>query len=182
MDSYQWFIHMLTELSFEVKKAREAGQVDARYYLEINVYITGVDKGAKTPQPFQRSQRVLGAADGTGPQPYFQAEELYSLLLNPPVKSKDQIATLKACKRFTDNDAASRAANRTANRLQDIFVWNGRPEWDAIFAEMRESRQTSDVGVCFCGPAVVGADLATMCEKYSSVQDSTIFTLHKENF
>ena len=183
VDSFQWFIHMLTELSFEVKKARMAGQVDKRYYLEINIFITGVEKGTKEPQPFHRSQRVLGSPDGIGPQPYFQAEELYHLLLNPPIKSKDQISTLKSCKRFTNPaDVESLMANRTANRLQDIFVWSGRPEWNDIFKEMRETRQTSDIGVCFCGPAVVGADLSTMCERYTSVKDNTVFTLHKENF
>ena len=39
-----------------------------------------------------------------------------------------------------------------------------------------------DIGVCFCGAPVIGADLKTMCEKYSSVKEEVIFTLHKENF
>ena len=39
-----------------------------------------------------------------------------------------------------------------------------------------------DIGVCFCGAPVIGADLRGMCEKYSSVQEDCLFTLHKENF
>jgi hypothetical protein len=39
-----------------------------------------------------------------------------------------------------------------------------------------------EVGVCFCGAPVIGKDLATMCSKYSSMQDKVLFKLHKENF
>lgn len=27
------------------------------------------------------------------------------------------------------------------NRMQDIWIWNGRPHWDDIFAEMLKNRQ-----------------------------------------
>ncbi len=70
------------------------------------------------------------------------------------------------------------------NRMQDIWIWNGRPHWDDIFAEMLKNRQHrcrsqtwnlcpqlftyihtyihSDIGVCFCGAPIIGADLAAM--------------------
>lgn len=32
---------------------------------------------------------------------------------------------------------------KAANRLQDIWVWNGRPNWDDVFREMHEARQHS---------------------------------------
>lgn len=178
IDSYQWFIHTLTELSFEVKRARETKQIDPRYYLEINVYVTGTEKGKVEPKPFCRAKRPLGSDDGTGPQPHFQAEELYEALLNPDVASKDQVKVVKGLSRFS----VPGPANEAPNRLQDIFVWNGRPAWDSIFAEIRESRQTADIGVCFCGAAAIGSDLQTLCQKYSSTKDECYFTLHKENF
>ena len=53
-------------------------------------------------------------------------------------------------------------SSEAENRLQDIWIWNGRPNWDEIFAEMLKSRQHSDIGVCFCGAPVIGADLASM--------------------
>ena len=89
-------------------------------------------------------------------------------MLNPTVESKGQIQKMKA--------------PNPANRMQDIWIWNGRPYWDDVFADMKEYRQHSDIGVCFCGAPVIGADLRTMCEKYSSVDDNMLFSLHKENF
>jgi hypothetical protein len=39
-----------------------------------------------------------------------------------------------------------------------------------------------DIGVCFCGAPVIGADLRSMCEKYSDIKEDCLFSLHKENF
>lgn len=64
-------------------------------------------------------------------------------MLNPGVDSKGQIGKMKSGDR--------------SNRLQDIWVWNGRPHWDDIFKEVREQRQHSDIGVCFCGAPIIGA-------------------------
>jgi hypothetical protein len=89
-------------------------------------------------------------------------------MLNPTVSSKGMVKHMKS------NPMAS-------NRFQDIWVWNGRPNWDEIFQvssscpcsplpyllcslsdqyliqENRENRQHSDVGVCFCGAPAIGA-------------------------
>ena len=105
-------------------------------------------------------------------------KQLSHLSLENNLFSKDQIKTIKSVQRFSTPGPS----NETPNRLQDIFIWNGRPEWDIIFSEMKESRQTSDIGVCFCGAAAIGADLVSLCQKYSSVKDECLFTLHKENF
>jgi hypothetical protein len=69
-----------------------------------------------------------------------------------------------------------------SNRLQDIWVWNGRPNWDEVFAEVKEQRQHADIGVCFCGAPVIGADLKQMCNKYTNIEENCTFSLHKENF
>ena len=79
------------------------------------------------------------------------------------------------------------------NRLQDIWVWDGRPDWDAVFTHVRRFRSGANgarferVGVSFCGAAVIGSDLGTACRKHSTVGDGTeqsgvIFQLHQENF
>lgn len=104
--------------------------------------------------------------------PLFDAEELYEGLIRPSVSSKDMKTHLKD--RYADEEAS--------NRFQDIRIWNGRPVWDDIFASMRVNREHPDIGVCFCGAPVIGADLKIMCEKYSSVEDDCMFSLHKENF
>ncbi len=165
MDSFQWLIHLLTDLSYELKKSKATGQVDKSYYCEIHIYVTGVEKDAIPVSPLHRPKRVFHQS---GIRPTFTADELYAMVLNPTVSSKGQVARMK--------DA------RPQNRLQDIWVWNGRPHWDEIFKDMKEQRQHSDIGVCFCGAPVIGADLRTMCEKYSDVSDQCLFSLHKENF
>jgi hypothetical protein len=40
--------------------------------------------------------------------------------------------------------------------VQDVWIWNGRPYWDDIFANMKKQRQHPDIGVCFCGTPVIG--------------------------
>ena len=165
MDSFQWLIHLLTDLSYELKKSKATGQVDKSYYCEIHIYVTGVEKDAIPVTPLHRAKRIFHQSNI---RPTFTADELYAMVLNPTVSSKGQVARMK--------DA------RPQNRLQDVWVWNGRPHWDEIFKDMKEQRQHSDIGVCFCGAPVIGADLRTMCEKYSDVSDQCLFSLHKENF
>jgi len=165
VDSFQWLVHMLTELSFELKKGKAMNQIDRSYYCEIHIYVTGVDRKPRPVLPLHRPKRQFYHASC---KPTFTADELYSLVLNPTVSSKGQISRMKDVK--------------TTNRLQDIWVWNGRPQWDEVFRDMKEQRQHSDIGVCFCGAPVIGADLRSMCEKYSDAEEQCLFTLHKENF
>ena len=73
------------------------------------------------------------------------------------------------------------------NRLQDVWCWDGRPNWDQIFAYVKEQRRYRDIGVCFCGTPIVGKDLKDMCKKYSTLDphgtdNEVMFRLHKENF
>lgn len=168
VESFQWLVHMLTELSYELKRARAANQIERRYYCEINIFVTGVEKGAKiVPQPLYRPKRKFNPSL-SNVQPSFAADELYEQMVNPTVDSKGQIGKMKV--------------TNAQNRFQDIWVWNGRPQWDEIFNEMKAQRQHSDIGVCFCGAPAIGADLRAMCEKYSSTADDCLFSLHKENF
>ena len=47
VDAFQWFIHLLTDLQYEQKRLREAGQIEQRYYCEIHIFVTGY-KGDRT--------------------------------------------------------------------------------------------------------------------------------------
>lgn len=178
VDSFQWLVHLLTELSFEFKKGRENGQIDPKYYCEFNIYVTGASKPTgkdggyrmqdlheTAPSPLYRPKRKLGNDQH---RPLFSADQLYAMMLHPTVSSKDQVEHMQA--------------NEAENRLQDVWVWNGRPNWDGIFHEMKDQRQHSEIGVCFCGAPQIGYDLSKMCSKHSSPSDDILFTLHKENF
>lgn len=167
IESFQWLVHSLTEISFELKKSRAANQIERRYYCEINIYVTAVEKEKLEVKPLSRAPKKRFVSAG-GVQPTFTAEDLYAKLLNPTVESRGQVKKMKE--------------THSENRLQDIWIWNGRPHWDEVFREMKEQRQHSDIGVCFCGSPAIGADLRTMCEKYSSAEEQCLFNLHKENF
>ena len=65
-------------------------------------------------------------------------------MMYPTVESKGQIQKMKK-------------NPRAANRLQDIWIWNGRPNWDNVFENMKAERQHSDIGVCFCGAPAIGS-------------------------
>jgi hypothetical protein len=166
VDSFQWLVHLLTELSYDYKKSREDNIIDEINYVEFNIFVTAVDKNPKTPMAFQKPKRKYIQSET---QPLFTADKLYDLMLNPTVSSKKMVDIMKK-------------GGLQPNRLQDVWVWNGRPDWNQIFADIADQRQHSEIGVCFCGAPVIGNDLKKMCQRYSSSKDDCIFTLHKENF
>lgn len=57
----------------------------------------------------------------------------------------------------------------------------GRPNWDRVFTSLTEKHPETDIGVFFCGPAVLSKTLHTMSNKYSSPK-GTRFFYGKENF
>ena len=127
--------------------------------------MTRAPKESKKAPPPLKSSKVYSDAFG---RPVFTAQQLYNEMLNPSVKSKDQRTAMKNAE--------------SPNRFQDVWIWNGRPEWDDIFSDIKENREHRDIGVCFCGAAVIGATLNRMCRKYTDVQQECVFSLHKENF
>ena len=170
VDGFQWLVHMLTELSYELKKSLQHGQIEKRYYCEIHIYITGVAKDPIKVADLHRAKKVFNASSDDV-SPSFSADELYRMMCNPEVSSKTQVAAMKEKDRSVTELS-------TRNRLQNIWVWEGRPHWDQVFREVRDQRQHSDIGVCFCGAPVIGADLVEMCQKYSDIKDKvTTITL-----
>jgi len=57
----------------------------------------------------------------------------------------------------------------------------GRPNWDRVFTSVADKHPETDVGVFFCGPAVLSRQLHTKCNKYSML-NGTRFYYGKENF
>jgi hypothetical protein len=161
---------MLTELSYELKKSLQHGQIEKRYYCEIHIYITGVAKDPIKVADLHRAKKVFNASSDDV-SPSFSADELYRMMCNPEVSSKTQMAAMKE-KGRKDSELSPR------NRLQDIWVWEGRPHWDQVFREVRDQRQHSDIGVCYCGAPVIGADLTEMCHKYSDIKDKVTTMTH----
>jgi len=57
----------------------------------------------------------------------------------------------------------------------------GRSNWDRVFKSIADKNPETDVGVFFCGPAVLSKQLHTMSNKYSTAK-GTRFFYGKENF
>lgn len=57
----------------------------------------------------------------------------------------------------------------------------GRPNWDRVFPSIADKHPDTDVGVFFCGPAVLGSQLHVMSNKYTNPK-GTKFFFGKENF
>lgn len=75
VESFQWLVHMLTELSFELKKGTYNNQIDNKYYCQVNIYVTGVDKDSKYEgPPLFRPKKNYNTETI---QQSFTAEELY---------------------------------------------------------------------------------------------------------
>lgn len=50
-------------------------------------------------------------------------------------------------------------------QMGDIHVWEGRPAWGPRFSEISAKHPTGDIGVTFCGNAVIAKDLKKICNK-----------------
>ncbi|KAF8323105.1 NADPH oxidase [Clavulina sp. PMI_390] len=57
----------------------------------------------------------------------------------------------------------------------------GRPNWDRVFSGIADRHPDTDVGVFFCGPAVLSKTLHVMSNKYTTPK-GTRFFFGKENF
>jgi len=57
----------------------------------------------------------------------------------------------------------------------------GRPNWDKVFGGISDAHPQTDVGVFFCGPAVLSKQLHQMSNKWSN-PNGTRFFFGKENF
>jgi len=58
----------------------------------------------------------------------------------------------------------------------------GRPNWDQIFKGVADSHPKTDIGVFFCGPAVLSHTLHKMSNTYSNDKTGAKFYYNKENF
>lgn len=145
------------------------GNANEGNLLQIHLFVTRADKNFPTPA-------LKANADITDEMKRYTGENLMPAVLlehmtHPSVKSRALRETM--------------AHPETApNRYQDLYVWDGRPDWDLLFQQVKAEKvgQERDIGVMFCGAPIIGKDLKEMCEKHSSTADNVLFCLHKENF
>ncbi|KAJ1450861.1 hypothetical protein M885DRAFT_621312 [Pelagophyceae sp. CCMP2097] len=169
---FKWFIRLLADLEAELLCARESGTVVSRNHIEIHAFVTRAPAPSAESPLLQKDASSSKSDDddsseGAGAaHRLFTVDALFDELRAPSAGAADLVATM--------------ADKGARNRFQDIWVWRGRPCWDAAFAAVRAPRQ--HVGVVFCGPPAIGNDLAAMAKKHSAAGDGCTFTLHRERF
>jgi hypothetical protein len=139
------------------------------------MFVTRAPREKVDPLPRMHTEPKAVGPNEVHP-PHFTVTDLYRQMINPKVSSKKLAQTMHEFKHNNEEAAA-----RPENNLQDTWVWNGRPDWEQIFVQMKGQAIDPDVGVFFCGAAVIGADLQEKCRVHSEVNGVT-FSLHKENF
>eukprot|EP00937_MAST-01D_sp_MAST-1D-sp2_P005986 g5986.t1 len=181
LPAFQWFIGLLTALErdLQVDRAKQLGYT-ANVYLEVNIFVTRASPDFQTPQVVEQIDSDKAIAPGGATVRSFSAQQLMEMCIHPPTKSKMVMETMRQAMQGGD-------PSKIKNRLQDVWCWDGRPDWNQIFAYVKQQRRYRDIGVCFCGTPIVGKDLKAMCKKYSTLSPSggeneVMFRLHKENF
>ncbi|KXJ16767.1 cytochrome b-245 heavy chain [Exaiptasia diaphana] len=58
----------------------------------------------------------------------------------------------------------------------------GRPEWNGIFEKIARHHPRTNIGVFFCGPAVLSHTLHKMADTHSDISTGAKFFYNKENF
>ncbi|ESQ37429.1 hypothetical protein EUTSA_v10003051mg [Eutrema salsugineum] len=64
------------------------------------------------------------------------------------------------------------------SRIRTHFA---RPNWRKVFSELSSKHETSRIGVFYCGSPTLVRPLKSLCQEFS-LESSTRFTFHKENF
>ncbi|CAK9104160.1 Superoxide-generating NADPH oxidase heavy chain subunit A (NADPH oxidase A) (Superoxide-generating NADPH oxidase flavocytochrome A) [Durusdinium trenchii] len=175
VDSFDWFIELLADISKRVYSDRLAGAIGQQHRLAINIYVTRVpsniqvernltgDKFKKRPKGKQRKSldsRVPMDAGFLNENIGIDFASLKQMVKAPVISSQDQY-TLQ----FLENPYAK----NLPNRLGDIFVWSGRPDWDQIFQGNRDTRLdgVGTIGVTYCGAPAIGSALKGKCKAFS---------------
>ena len=130
--SFSWFIKLLWELERDLASYRRSGMVNNTLQkVSINIYVTRAPKKPVsmntqhiTKHLSARRMRTVGEDVALK----FTLEKLFTELLEPKISSKDQ--------------KLSSQAYSGINKLEDIAIWNGRPQWGQIFENVYNEVKT----------------------------------------
>jgi len=175
--AFEWFTDELSdsEVAAAANEAVHGRRSDPPRNVELHLFITrapsaGDPKAVRPPGP--RPARIYGRLEqtvGTISRPYTGAE-LLQWMQHPATKSDEMGSIL------------SQPQGSRPNEAGHTCVWNGRPNWDALFSHVaqRHRAQGGKVGVFFCGAPAIGKDLRRNCNSHSD--KDLRFMLMKESF
>jgi NADPH oxidase len=177
VNSFQWFVLLLTKMDNKLCADRANGNLSPKNQLQIHIFITRYDpkrSRARTLEERRMSVRTNGITSPMKNSKHgVNIDDLWAAMQAPSGNPKEFIKEVVPPKGHTP-----------VNKVGDfMWIWNGRPVWDSIFAQVRDEPghgEGGDIGVCFCGAKVIGKDLQRCCKDFS--HGVVKFFLHKENF
>ena len=87
--AFEWFVHLIADLEYELYRGRESGAVANRNYCEIHIYVTRAPKLPEAP----RALRAQPARDGHGALPrVFTTDLLFRELQAPRARGRVRAA------------------------------------------------------------------------------------------
>ena len=150
LKSFRWFIETLTALEHQLLTDRHTGAVPNSNVVDMHIFVTGVSRqtadGGAPPTPkrsyrathdFQsweeknRDARAVSAAASFVPA-WFTADDLARCMVLPPAKSTDFARIMRGGPELQQSVA-----------LQDIYCWDGRPQWNQVFATLKAEAQAA---------------------------------------
>jgi len=182
---YQWFILLLMQLFNKVAHDRDAKVIKAEQNVQCHLFLTRFDPkkpASSKDQNWRLKQACIDAASevDTSAKGGFTLKKLWNTVKNIPSPDGD----VKSMRAAMSSDKFSRA--KAPNRVGDVWLWYGRPDWDPLFELVVKNRPEKnkryDIGCCFCGMTIIGKQLKKACQKYSDNSSEVYFHLHKENF
>lgn len=176
--AFEWFADELSdsEVAAAANENLHGSRSEPPRNCELHLFITRAPKpddpqarGPPEPQPAKIYGHLEQAA-GQVQRPY-TGPELLEWMKHPATKS-DAMSTVLSVPR-----------GERPNEAGHTCVWNGRPQWDALFKHVGDRHRSKDggqVGVFFCGAPAIGKDLKRNCSTHSD--KDLRFELMKESF
>ena len=136
----QWFVQLLSELQAERAKDIKAHNVESDNTLSIHIFVTSVKEDHPVPQLLE----AASLPERLTPHAKFLPHDLLAEMIHPSAKSSDftevsdagcHCQTLLSMATHVCLPQTLKSAD-APNRLQDVHVWDGRPDWDQVFARV----------------------------------------------
>eukprot|EP00929_Paragymnodinium_shiwhaense_P114352 TRINITY_DN82718_c0_g1_i1.p1 TRINITY_DN82718_c0_g1~~TRINITY_DN82718_c0_g1_i1.p1 ORF type:complete len:1291 (+),score=150.61 TRINITY_DN82718_c0_g1_i1:131-4003(+) len=175
VSAYKWFCDEVADAEVAIAAHGDATGPAGRY-CELHLFVTRAPKpdaaGAQKPPNKGKTVKTYkpnGSVHKSVRKPYTGAE-LEKWMLHPATGTDEMASCL------------SQPQSKRNNAAGNSQVWNGRPDWDALFEHVvaDQNARCSQVGVFFCGAPMIGKELKKMCLRHTSREMR--FDLLKENF
>ncbi|KAF0692556.1 Aste57867_16368 [Aphanomyces stellatus] len=161
------FASVLTDVVTEMRSRKAGGRVDPDFKLE-KLYFHWTTRQQDSLRWFEETMNAVHALDADGTM-----VETHQHLTSV----KDAPDAMKLFQAMMHKETGTDVVSGLATRQLTHF---GRPKWHDIFGQLAQAHAGETIGVFFCGPHVIDAELDRLCREYATTD--TRFEYHSEKF